>query len=295
MKAMSEQSAIDFAVKRLALALDALDAAVERRRDADRNEEALASQLQTLGLDRTRLAAALDGETARSRQLEATNREIAAAARYRDCLDPVGAERVASSDAYERKCTRHHCRPPVPPRLRGRAGGAFAGAGARFDQRIIDLRAKFGEIGDTRLTVMAALMVADELAETMRRVRRLEEEVAALQDARAVAADRAKAASTRWSTPSIRPPSASKASPASSTRRRSATAWRLGDFDSPLHRRSTRASAVVRAPDDHDDLGADIAVVRPGEVEIVLPYSGKILQQHAFIHAGAVATIADTA
>jgi predicted nucleic acid-binding Zn-ribbon protein len=74
---MAEQSEIDTAVKRLALALDALDAAVERRQDADRNEEGLASQLQTLGVDRTRLAAALDGETARSRQLEAANREIA--------------------------------------------------------------------------------------------------------------------------------------------------------------------------------------------------------------------------
>ncbi len=64
-----------------------------------------------------------------------------------------------------------------------------------IDQRIVDLRAKFGEIGDTRLTVMAALMVADELAETLRKVRRLEEEIAALQDARVVASDRAKAAS----------------------------------------------------------------------------------------------------
>jgi hypothetical protein len=74
---MSEQSAIDAAVKRLALALDALDAAVERRLDADRSEDALAAQVQALGLDRTKLASALDGETARSRKLEATNREIA--------------------------------------------------------------------------------------------------------------------------------------------------------------------------------------------------------------------------
>jgi hypothetical protein len=74
---MTDQSAIDTAVKRLALALDALDAAVERRREGDRSEEALAQQVQALGLDRTRLAAALDGETARSRRLETTNREIA--------------------------------------------------------------------------------------------------------------------------------------------------------------------------------------------------------------------------
>jgi cell division protein ZapA len=64
-----------------------------------------------------------------------------------------------------------------------------------MDARIANLREKFGEIGDTRLTVMAALTVADELAEATRRLRRLEEEVAGLQDARVVSADRAKAAS----------------------------------------------------------------------------------------------------
>jgi len=42
-------------------------------------------------------------------------------------------------------------------------------------------------------------------------------------------------------------------------------------------------------------IGAEIAAVRLGEVEIVLPFSDKILQQHGFIHAGAVATIADSA
>ena len=74
---MADESAIDQAVKRLALALDSLDAAVERRSEGDRSEEGLASQLHALGIDRTRLAAALDGETARSRRLDSTNREIA--------------------------------------------------------------------------------------------------------------------------------------------------------------------------------------------------------------------------
>ena len=74
---MTEPSAVDAAVKRLALALDALDAAVERRRESDRNEDGLATQLHALGVDRTRLAAALDGEKARALRLESTNREIA--------------------------------------------------------------------------------------------------------------------------------------------------------------------------------------------------------------------------
>jgi cell division protein ZapA len=61
-----------------------------------------------------------------------------------------------------------------------------------LDKRIEALRAKFGEIGDTRLTVMAALTITDALAETGARIKRLEEELAALQDARVEAADRAK-------------------------------------------------------------------------------------------------------
>jgi cell division protein ZapA len=63
-----------------------------------------------------------------------------------------------------------------------------------LDARIEGLRAKFGEIGDTRLTVMAALTVADELAGMGLRVKRLEQELAALQDARVSAADRTKTA-----------------------------------------------------------------------------------------------------
>jgi len=42
-------------------------------------------------------------------------------------------------------------------------------------------------------------------------------------------------------------------------------------------------------------IGAEVLAVRPGEVEIVLPFSDKVLQQHGFVHAGAVATIADSA
>lgn len=42
-------------------------------------------------------------------------------------------------------------------------------------------------------------------------------------------------------------------------------------------------------------IGAEVLSVKPGEVEIVLPFSDKVLQQHGFVHAGAVATIADSA
>jgi len=61
-----------------------------------------------------------------------------------------------------------------------------------LDQRISRLRARFGEIGDTRLTVMAALTLADELSETKEKLQRFEPELASLQDARAQSAERAK-------------------------------------------------------------------------------------------------------
>jgi cell division protein ZapA len=63
-----------------------------------------------------------------------------------------------------------------------------------LDTRIDELRKKFGEIGDIRLTVMAALTVADEFSEAARRIRRMEEELTALQDARVVSTDRAREA-----------------------------------------------------------------------------------------------------
>ena len=62
-----------------------------------------------------------------------------------------------------------------------------------LDGRIRQLRASFGEIGDTRLTVMAALALADELSEVKERLRRLEPELATLQEASVVSADHAQA------------------------------------------------------------------------------------------------------
>jgi len=63
-----------------------------------------------------------------------------------------------------------------------------------LDGRIETLRAKFGEIGDTRLTVMAALTIADELGEMASRLRRLEDELMAVQEAQVASTDRYKAA-----------------------------------------------------------------------------------------------------
>ena len=68
---------IDVATRRLMSALDALESAVERRREADRDEDELATRIQALGADRSRLADELDTSLVKSRKLERTNREIA--------------------------------------------------------------------------------------------------------------------------------------------------------------------------------------------------------------------------
>jgi cell division protein ZapA len=61
-----------------------------------------------------------------------------------------------------------------------------------LETRVASLRGKFGEIGDQRLTVMAALTIADELVDANQRIRSLEEELNALRDVRVAAAERAR-------------------------------------------------------------------------------------------------------
>jgi cell division protein ZapA len=51
----------------------------------------------------------------------------------------------------------------------------------RLDQTIDRLRGEFGEIGDQRLTVMAAITIADQQAEAQRRIGALEEKIAAME------------------------------------------------------------------------------------------------------------------
>jgi cell division protein ZapA len=62
-----------------------------------------------------------------------------------------------------------------------------------LEQRITNLRGKFGEIGDARLTVMAALTVCDELIDANQRVQALEQELEGLRSVRNQATDRARA------------------------------------------------------------------------------------------------------
>ncbi|MFG1403668.1 cell division protein ZapA [Xanthobacter sediminis] len=62
-----------------------------------------------------------------------------------------------------------------------------------IDSRISQLRTAFGEIGDQRLVVMAAITIADELAEARGRIRALESDIEGQRDARASALERIQA------------------------------------------------------------------------------------------------------
>src|SRR6266436_6029462 len=93
---------VEAATRRLMAALDALESAVERRREADRDENELAGRIQALGADRSRLADELDGSLVKSRRLERANRESAerldaAIGTIRSVLDAGDTSRTTST------------------------------------------------------------------------------------------------------------------------------------------------------------------------------------------------------
>ena len=95
---------IETATRRLMAALDSLESAVERRRDADRDEDELATRIHALGTDRSRLADELDSSLVKTRRLERANRELgdrldAAIAAIREVLG--GAEAEDAQDSGE--------------------------------------------------------------------------------------------------------------------------------------------------------------------------------------------------
>ncbi|RTM01953.1 DUF4164 domain-containing protein [Ancylobacter rudongensis] len=70
-------SVLEAAMRRFDSAVDALEGAIERRLEVERQEAALAQQLHVLGADRSRLADALDGAQARADRLDTANDEVA--------------------------------------------------------------------------------------------------------------------------------------------------------------------------------------------------------------------------
>ncbi|TCD15457.1 cell division protein ZapA [Oricola cellulosilytica] len=67
---------------------------------------------------------------------------------------------------------------------------------ARLDRYVNHLKGSFGEIGDQRLTVMAGIMVMDELVEMQKRVKGLEAEMESLRRTRDEALQKADSADT---------------------------------------------------------------------------------------------------
>ncbi len=62
--------------------------------------------------------------------------------------------------------------------------GHLTDLAARFDRYVSHLRSQFGEIGDTRLTVMAGIMVMDELSEATKKLQGAEAELNELRASR---------------------------------------------------------------------------------------------------------------
>ncbi len=60
----------------------------------------------------------------------------------------------------------------------------LADLAARFDRYVGHLKDSFGEIGDQRITVMAGIMVMDELSELQKRMKGMESEIATLRKTR---------------------------------------------------------------------------------------------------------------
>jgi len=65
-----------------------------------------------------------------------------------------------------------------------------------LESRVTELRGKFGEIGDARLTVMAALTVCDELLDANVRLHAMEQELETARNMRSAAVDRARTTQT---------------------------------------------------------------------------------------------------
>src|ERR1700722_17752262 len=172
----TSMDSLETSLKRLASAVDALDWATDLRM---RHDEARATTQEEFALmqdDRSRLAVELDAAVDRSRALEAANGEAAkrldhaaqAIERVLVRLAPdsapfsqfaVDKARAMSqvSVTIDGSKYRLACNEGEEARLESLAG--------TIDEKIGEMRKTFGEIGDQRLVIMAALTLADSLTE----------------------------------------------------------------------------------------------------------------------------------
>ena len=119
---------------------------------------------------------------------------------------------------------------------------------ADLDQRIARLRARFGEIGDTRLTVMAALTLGDELAETSERMKQARGGACRRCRRRACIGRARKATQAAVSAALNSAAERIENDHAASSTRRSATAaWRSGDLPRPCSAVGRASGAAARS------------------------------------------------
>lgn len=76
----------------------------------------------------------------------------------------------------------------------------LTGLGEKLDSMITELREAFGEIGDQRLTVMAAILALDRLDEAEKKVEAVEADISSLRENRNESAGRGKHAEERIAT-----------------------------------------------------------------------------------------------
>ena len=106
---MTSPTPLDAALKRLAHALESLEAADERRAAADRMRADLEEELAVMQDDRARLAAELDGALATNRALALANADVANRLSHAeemlrelvDSIDPARLEEPAGPSGAE--------------------------------------------------------------------------------------------------------------------------------------------------------------------------------------------------
>ena len=59
-----------------------------------------------------------------------------------------------------------------------------------IDTEVAKLKRAFGQVGDSRLLLMASLVIADKLASSLIRIEDLEDEIASMKDARVAATNK---------------------------------------------------------------------------------------------------------
>ena len=178
---MTGEATLKEVIGRLGKAIDALESAVAARLEQEQDYSEAEAEVQRMNADRARLATELDNSEAKSERLEEANKEVSrrlvtAMETIRAVLDREGDPMAQVTVTIDGKQYRMACDEGQEEHL--------LDLSRRFDRYVSHLKDSFGEIGDQRLTVMAGIMVMDELAELQKRVKGMESEIGTLRKTR---------------------------------------------------------------------------------------------------------------